>query len=113
MNPYVKSVKPQEDYCLLLTFENGEKRIFDLRPYLEKPVFRPLRNIALFKTARVVSGSVEWPGDVDLSYDTVYVESKPSKKPQSRRKTTGTQKKSLPMATLPKKKPSKARASLK
>src|SRR5688500_10144629 len=76
MNPYVKSVKPQEDYCLLLTFENGEKRVFDLRPYLEKPVFKQLKNIALFKTARAVCGSVEWQGDVDLSYDTLYLESK-------------------------------------
>ena len=39
MNPYVKSVKPREDFSLLLTFENGEKRIFDLKPYLDKPVF--------------------------------------------------------------------------
>ena len=56
MNPYVKSVKPQDDYCLLLTFENGEKRIFDLKPYFDKPVFARLKNIALFKTVRVVSG---------------------------------------------------------
>jgi uncharacterized protein DUF2442 len=86
MNPYVKSVKPQEDYCLLLTFENGEKRIFDLKPYLEKPVFRSLKNAALFKTARVVSGSVEWQGEVDLSYDTLYLESKDANKTQSRLK---------------------------
>jgi hypothetical protein len=78
MNPYIKSVKPQEDYCLLLTFANGEKRVFDLKPYLEKPVFRQLKNIALFQTAKVVSGSVEWQGEVDLSYDTLYLESKPS-----------------------------------
>jgi len=25
----------------------------------------------------VVAGSVEWPGEVDLSYDTLYLESKP------------------------------------
>ena len=113
MNPYVKSVKPQEDYRLLLTFENGEKRVFELKPYLEKPVFRQLKDVVLFKTARVVSGSVEWQGEVDLSYDTLYLESKALKDIPSRRKTTGTQKKSLAMATLPKKKPSKARASVK
>ncbi len=104
MNPYVKSVKPQEDYCLLLTFENGEKRVFDLKPYLQQPVFRKLKNLALFQTARVMSGSVEWQGDVDLSYDTLYLESKPSKEIQSRRKTTRGQKKNLAMATIPKKK---------
>lgn len=113
MNPYVKSVKPQEDYCLLLIFENGEKRVFDLKPYFEKPVFKRLKNIALFKTARVVSGSVEWQGNVDLSYDTFYLESKVPKEAQSRRKTTRGQKKNSAMATIPKKKPSKARVAAK
>ena len=88
MNPYVKSVKPQDDYCLLLTFENGEKRIFDLKPYLNKGVFVRLQNVALFKTVRVVSGSVEWHGEIDLSYDTLFTESKPVKKSVIKRKIT-------------------------
>ena len=79
MNPHVKSVKPQENHSLLLTFENGEKRVFDLKPYFEKPVFKPLKNMAVFKTAHVVSGSVEWQGEVDLSFDTLYLESNPVK----------------------------------
>ena len=88
MNPYVKSVKPLDDYCLLLTFENSQKRIFDLKPYLNKGVFARLQNIALFKTVRVVSGSVEWHGEIDLSYDTLYLESKPVKTGVVKRKTT-------------------------
>jgi len=75
MNPYVKSAQAMDGYCLLLTFENGEKRVFDLKPYFDKPIFAGLKNIALFKTARVVSGSVEWQGEIDLSYDTLYLES--------------------------------------
>lgn len=109
MNPYVKTVKPQDDYCLLLTFANGEKRMFDLKPYLEKPVFQQLKNKTVFQTAKVVSGSVEWQGDVDLSYDTLYIESKAAKETVSRHKATRGQKKNLAVAALPKKKPSKAR----
>ncbi len=75
MNPYVKSVQPMDDYQLALTFENGEQRVFDLKPYLGMGVFARLRNITLFKTARVVSGSIEWNGEIDLSYDTLYIES--------------------------------------
>jgi len=93
MNPYVKSVKPQDDYHLLLTFENGEKRIFDLKPYFDKPVFARLKNETLFKTARVISGSVEWQGEIDLSYDTLYLESKAVKavqrKPVQRKRSLG------------------------
>ena len=113
MNPYVKSVKPQEDYCLLLTFENGEKRIFDLKPYFEKPVFARLKNIALFKTVRVVSGAAEWQGEIDLSNDTLYLESKTIKTTSSRRKTPQRQKKKLAIATTQRKKLPKARIAVK
>ena len=75
MNPYVKSVEALDNYKLALAFENGEQRIFDLKPYLKLGVFKRLENPALFKTARVVSGSVEWSGEIDLSYDTLYLES--------------------------------------
>ncbi|MBI3161157.1 MAG: DUF2442 domain-containing protein [Chloroflexi bacterium] len=86
MNPYVKSVKPQDDYFLLLIFENGEKRRFDLKPYLNKGVFARLQNPTLYKTVRAVSGSVEWNGEIDLSYDTLYLESKPVKTDVSKAK---------------------------
>ena len=95
MNPYVKSVEAKDDYCLLLTFENGEKRVFDLKPYLNKGVFARLQNVTLFKTVRVVSGSVEWYGEIDLSYDTLYMEGKPVKTGVIRRKTATTRKKNL------------------
>lgn len=75
MNPYVTSVTPLPDYRLLIGFENGEARIFDLTPYLERGVFQRLKNPSVFKQARVVAGSVEWPGEIDLSYDTLYLES--------------------------------------
>ena len=74
MNPYVKKVKPLENYCLMLWFENGEQKIFDLKPYLNKGVFNQLKNTALFDSVRVVAGSVEWENEIDLSYDTLYLE---------------------------------------
>ena len=77
MNPYVKHVHPLENYQMKVMFENGEHRIFDLKPYLNLGVFVRLQNLAVFQAARVVAGSVEWPGGVDLSYDTLYLESRP------------------------------------
>ncbi len=113
MNPYVKSIQFKDDYCLLLTFENGEKRIFDLKPYFDKPVFARLKNVALFKTARVVSGSVEWQGEIDLSYDTLYLESKAVKPARAQRKATREGKKNLAVAAVQKKKLPKARVAVK
>jgi hypothetical protein len=77
MNPCVKTLTPLPNYRLLLNFENGETRIFDAVPYLEKGVFTRIRHPGLFGLAKVVAGSVEWPGEIDLSYDTLYLESKP------------------------------------
>ena len=77
MNPYVQTVKPLADYRLELVFANGERRIFDIAPYLSRDVFARLSNPAIFNSARVVAGSVEWQGDLDLSYDTLYVDSHP------------------------------------
>ena len=74
INPYVKKVKPLENYCLMLWFENGEQKIFDLNPYLNKGVFNQLKNTALFASVRVVAVSVEWSNGIDLSYDTLYLE---------------------------------------
>lgn len=77
MNPYIAVVKPLENYELLLTFTNGEERIFDTKPYLDKGVFKHLRERSIFMGALVVAGSVEWPGEIDLSYDTLYLGSQP------------------------------------
>jgi len=77
MNPYVESVFPLEDYRLEVLFENGECRIFNAKPYLQRGVFVRLQNRAAFQTVRVVAGSVEWLGELDLSYDTLYLEGQP------------------------------------
>jgi hypothetical protein len=77
MNPYVTTVQPLENNELLLNFTNGEQRVFDAKPYLGKGVFKRLKDRSTFFGVRVVAGSVEWPGEIDLSYDTLYLESYP------------------------------------
>ena len=77
MSPYIKRIRPLDDYRLEILFENGELRIFDVKPYLQRGIFVRLQNRAIFQAARVVAGSVEWPDGLDLSYDTLYLESQP------------------------------------
>ncbi len=77
MNPQVKVLQVLAGFRLQLVFSTGEVRIFDLTPHLNDGVFRQLRDPASFASARVVAGSVEWVGDIDLSYDTLYLESSP------------------------------------
>lgn len=77
MNPRVQSLVPQEIFCLLVGFDNGEQRLFDATPYLHLGVFRTLQNPEVFRQAHVVAGAVEWPGEIDLSHDTLYLQSRP------------------------------------
>lgn len=77
LNPVVSSVHQLDNYELLLTFANGEQRVFDSKPYLDKGVFKHLREPAFFARARVVAGSVKWSEGIDLSYDTLYLDSLP------------------------------------
>lgn len=73
MNPHVVCLTPQAGQCLLLKFDNGETRLFDLSPWLDKGECCALRDNLNFARARIVGGSIEWPGELDLSYDTLYL----------------------------------------
>ena len=73
MNPSVVNVEPGDDYKLAITFNNGEKRIFDVTPFLNKGIFRELKNINYFQRVKVAFGSIEWPHEQDFSKDTLYM----------------------------------------
>ena len=69
----VKSVVPQENYMLLLTFENNEKRLFDVKPYLDfGPIFCALKDTSLFRSVHVAFRSVEWANKADLDPEILY-----------------------------------------
>jgi len=77
MNPRVVGVVAQKNHVLLISFSNGERRRFDLSPYLHYPVFQPLQNSAFFALATASHGTVSWPQDIDFDPDTLYLESTP------------------------------------
>jgi len=77
-SPEVIKIIPKSDYRLLVLFENGEERSFDMMPLLDKPIFQPLRNKGRFKCVKPIPGGIEWSGGKqDLSKDTLYLEGKP------------------------------------
>ncbi len=71
----VDSVLPGEDYTLRLTFNNGEIRCFDMRPYLNLPVYRRLQNLGFFALAHTDYGTVVWPDEIDIAPETLYAHS--------------------------------------
>ncbi len=72
MFPDVTAVETLPDYCLLLTFENNERKQFDMKPYLHAPVFQTLNNVGFFKRARIDYGTVVWSDEIDIAPETLY-----------------------------------------
>lgn len=65
------NVEPLEDYKLLLTFDDNVKKIKDMKPYLNKGVFKALQNKDFFNSVKIVLGTIAW-GDIDMCPDTLY-----------------------------------------
>lgn len=74
---HVTQVAPRDDFHLELTFDTGERKVFDVKPYLDKGVFRRLQDIQLFKQAYVEGGTVCWPQNLDIAPETLYDRSIP------------------------------------
>ena len=72
----VINVEPRKDNSLLLVFENQEKRLFDMTPYLDKKPFMKLKDSPLFMQAMVAHGTVVWPGNIDIAPETLWDYSK-------------------------------------
>ena len=75
LGPRVVHVQPCEGYKLILTFTNGERRIFDAERLLDIPVFSPLKNKPFFDSVYIAYGTVQWPQDIDYCPDTLYMDS--------------------------------------
>jgi hypothetical protein len=71
----IKEVRPIDNYQLILTFENGEKRKFDMNPYLDKGIFKELRDVTIFKNVRLSFDTIEWPNQIDLDPEILYEQS--------------------------------------
>jgi hypothetical protein len=77
MNPRVEAVKPNPDYTLTLTFTNDEVKVFDVKPYLDKGIFKALKDKSLFNSIKPFLGSIQWMNGQDFCPDTLYLESVP------------------------------------
>lgn len=68
----IKNVQALDDYKLLVTFDNGEKKIKDMKPYLDKGVFKKLKDEKIFKSVKLAYGTVTWGDNIDLCADSIY-----------------------------------------
>lgn len=81
MFPKVVQVIPMENYSVYVYFEDGKIVCYDMIQMIEKEVFRPLKDITVFKEAcTVMNDTLAWDigGNrdntkcLDIALDTLY-----------------------------------------
>jgi hypothetical protein len=72
----VKKVVPRDEYTLFVLFENGEKGILDLEPFLDFGVFRRIKDYENFRRGRVTFDTIEWDCGVDLDPEFIHAKCK-------------------------------------
>lgn len=72
MTPAIIKVEPKENYTLKLYFENGELRLFDVKPYLHIGIFRELQEVEIFNTVEINFDTIIWKNEADIDPEVLY-----------------------------------------
>lgn len=75
MRPKAIDVKVLNDYTLEITFDNNEKKIFDVKPYFKFKLFEELKDINKFNSVKISGLSIEWENGADICPDELYTNS--------------------------------------
>ena len=76
MKPKAIDVKVLKNYELLIKFDNGEEKTFDVKPYFGHKVFDELKDLKMFETVKIAGLSIEWANGADICPDELYNNSK-------------------------------------
>lgn len=71
----VKHVQATDNYELILTFENSEKRRLDISQFFNIGRFAELKDINEFKKVHVAFDTIEWENGLDLDPEFLYEKS--------------------------------------
>ena len=67
----VKQVSPLPDFLLQVELEDGRRGVFDLKPYLQMPGFKALRDPVYFGQVQILCGAATWPDGEDIAPETL------------------------------------------
>jgi hypothetical protein len=76
--PSVIAVYPQKDYFLDISFDNGEKGVLDMKPYLDFGIFSRIKTPEAFVKVKVSFDTLEWESGADLDPEFIYSKCKKS-----------------------------------
>ena len=75
LRPTAVKVVPMNDYLLNTEFDNGEQKVFDVKPYIKGSWYGELSDPTYFKSVVTNGYSVEWANGQDLCPDELYYNS--------------------------------------
>ena len=70
--PRIDSIKALDNFCIEITYVNGEKKLYNMKKYLEFTCYDKLKNIGYFKLAKSVDTTIEWPNGEDIDPNELY-----------------------------------------
>ena len=82
--PSVIRAEYRGGHRIRVVFNDNSEKTIDFRPWLEGPVFEPLKDTAYFQNFFLDGGTVAWPNGADIAPETLY-EYHQRKRPASNR----------------------------
>ena len=70
--PNVLKVIPRDDYSVIVTFDTGETKRFDVPPYISGEWYGQLKDFSVFSTVRPCGNTIEWSDGQDIAPHELY-----------------------------------------
>lgn len=77
LEPIAIEVQAIEDYKLYIKFNNGEEKIYDMKPLLKHKFYQGLKDKERFKKVKPDGISIEWETGEDIAPENLYNDSIP------------------------------------
>jgi len=84
--PCVIRAEYRGGFRIRVTFNDNSENTIDFRPWLDGPVFEPLRDPDYFQRFFIDGGTVVWPNGADVAPETLYEAAGRKKWPSKRLK---------------------------
>ena len=73
--PRIKNVIANNNYELIIEYQNGEKKLYNIQNLLEEEYYKKLKDLDYFLQAKNSQVTIEWPDGEDIDPNRLYEDS--------------------------------------